>query len=733
MAIIGTIRDKGRYVLVGIIGIALLLFIAQSFFDNPGGSGDRGNLGTIDGDLVDQNLYAENVTAATNEDKAQAQQQQREYGERETTQSEDKAWQMTVEQLVMQREYDALGVSVSDKEFNDYLFGERGFTLMSDVQQQYTDPLTGKFKSQEFEKFLSDQDKLAGEEGANWKKTKDRIRKARTQEKYNQILNQGIYVTKLEAKQDYLAKNTIKSISFVVRNYRDIPDEDVKITEAEIKDFYERNKEKKEYEVLAGRNIRYFDIALEPSKADIRSFNDTMAKLKNEFAITKNDSLYILAKSDFKFYRSNHQATFRPQGDQKAQQGLTYPQELDTVFKTATIGQIVGPYDDNGTKRIAKVMDFNTNVMKVRHILISAPKGDNAKIAKAKIKADSILNVVNKDNFTEFVTKFSEDQASIEKGGVYEDFMDYEMVEPFADFAVEKPIGTIGIAQTEFGFHIIEVLDRKTVRFPVLAVVQRTLVPSETTKSNTTAKAAGLLAKITYKTSLKSDPLAKLKVFDTIAKKAEYYSRDLTLLEEAPKVNGFQTKMAENALLKLAFDPEAEVGDLCGSPIFDKDRYVIAMLTSIREKGVPTLEDCYTKMRVEAIKEKKANRFKKEIGKERNLEKLAKKGKTTVMKADVTFANPSIQGAGYEPEIVGSLFSNLADKKTTLPLVGKTGVYVIHLNKTIKAPAAKGYDTERDALLAQLKGQAAGQARQALMKKLEVTDNRRLSEVGIAR
>ena len=64
---------------------------------------------------------------------------------------------------------------------------------------------------------------------------------------------------------------------------------------------------------------------------------------------------------------------------------------------------------------------------------------------------------INKDNFTEYVNKYSEDPGSKSTGGVYENFLDFEMVPQFSKFAVEKPIGTIGMVTTDFGIHIIEV------------------------------------------------------------------------------------------------------------------------------------------------------------------------------------------------------------------------------------------------------------------------------------
>jgi hypothetical protein len=72
-----------------------------------------------------------------------------------------------------------------------------------------------------------------------------------------------------------------------------------------------------------------------------------------------------MTNSDLKFYTNKHTATFRPEGDAKAQKGMTYPAVMDTVFKTAAVGQIVGPYFDQGNTRLAKVLDFNKYVFSV--------------------------------------------------------------------------------------------------------------------------------------------------------------------------------------------------------------------------------------------------------------------------------------------------------------------------------------------------------------------------------
>jgi hypothetical protein len=121
------------------------------------------------------------------------------------------------------------------------------------------------------------------------------------------------------------------------------------------------------------------------------------------------------------------------------------------------------------------------------------------------------------------------------------------------------------------------------------------------------------------------------------------------------------------------------------------------------------------------------------MSKTKDLELLAKKGGTTVNKAEIVFANPQIQGVGYEPEVVGSLFSGLKDGQKTLPLKGEQGVYVIRLNKTIKAPATRDFSMEQSQMLNNQRANINGEIKTALFKMNEVKDNRKFSSLGIQR
>jgi parvulin-like peptidyl-prolyl isomerase len=190
--------------------------------------------------------------------------------------------------------------------------------------------------------------------------------------------------------------------------------------------------------------------------------------------------------------------------------------------------------------------------------------------------------------------------------------------------------------------------------------------------------------------------------------------------------------MASDKILELAYAENVEIGSLTPYPIKDKDKYVIAMVTSIKEKGTPKFEDVKSQMERDLIEEKKAKRFMNQMAKGKKLEAIARSANTTVMNAEVTFSNPQIMGAGYEPEIIGTLFSEaIKDGNRTLPLKGKTGVYVIKVIKTTKAPAAANYKIEKDQMLSNLKNSMQGQIMGGLRKAADVVDNRKLNNLRI--
>jgi peptidyl-prolyl cis-trans isomerase D len=735
MALIGKIREKSG-LLVVLIGIALFAFILGDWRKMTQGSEDQYGYGTVYGEKVEYAKFEEAIGKFQEQDRMQFQQQQREYTQKDQDASADKAWNYVVETTIFDKEFAELGIDVSESEFDAYLYGTDGFAVLPELAQGFTDSLTGQFNAKMLEKRIDEMETSSDSKvQKQWEDNKKYYIDRRKQEKYFELVGQGLYVTKLEAEEEYFAQKEVKSASFVVRRYSEILDDDIKVSDSELKSYYEEHKKDKKYENRsASREVKYFDVVINPSKTDSAKFNRTMTELKAGFAATTEDSLYVLKNSDIKFYSSLKFATAVPEGNEKAQKLQSYPKYLDTVFNTANVGQIVGPYDNQGNVVISKVLGFTPSRLKARHILLSTNQSKDKKIIDQKQKtADSLMKLINKDNFAEFVTKFSDDKGSVPQGGLIDNFIEVDMVPEFASFCATKPVGSIGTVKTMYGIHIIEVLERDATNFPLLASVAKTFKASQETIDRKESEVYNLLYKLEAKISKKSDIKAKLELFDTIAQQAGYFVRPVSIQDEAPKLYGFNTTFAEDKILKLAFSEESMVGDLTTAPIKDKDRYIIAIVSSIKAKGVPTFEDAEMTMKKDLIEEKKAKRFTNQLLKDKNLNAMAKRANSEVMKAEVTFGNPQITGAGFEPEVVGALFSGLKDGQRTLPLKGKMGVYVIRIDKTTKAPTAANYNVEKDQLFASVKGSLQGQVISALKKKADVIDNRRLLKAGIRR
>ncbi|MGV3630377.1 MAG: SurA N-terminal domain-containing protein [Bacteroidota bacterium] len=734
MALIGKIRDKSGLLLI-VVGLAMLAFIMSGWDSMFGGGAGSYGIGKIYGEEADIAKYNELAESMRNQDAMQAEQSQREYTEKDQEMSEDKAWGSYVESVILQKEFDALGIDCSDKELDAYLYGQDGFTVMPDLAQNFADSITGQFNPKLLEKRIEEMESSADAQvSQQWEQNKLQLREARKNEKYFQILSQGVYVTKLEAKEEYKAQKEVKNISFVFKRYSEIPDEEIKVTDEMVRKFYEEHKNEKEYEATAGRDVKFFDVLIQPNKADSTKFTKMMDKVKREFMTAKNDSLFAIANSEDP-NKKNMKAflPYRSETDPNAKPGMTYPQYMDTVFKSASAGQIVGPYNFQGKIYVAKIKYFNNQLLSARHILLSANKADTMAAKRVKRTADSLAAMINKDNFEEYVMKFSQDPGSQQKGGKYEDFAYDEFVPEFSKFVSNGKVGQIGVVQSSFGYHIIEILGKKEAKIPVLSVVDKSLIPSPETEMEINDKVHNLLYSMDSKISRKKTAKEKIELFDSLAQKNGYFSRPIRIMDEKPKVQGFQTSFASDKILKLAYDEEAQVGDLCSAPIKDQGKYIIAMVTSIREKGVPNYEDVEERMRYEVMKEQKAKRFVNMMINEKSLEALARKMNTPVMKGEVTFANPQIPNASYEPEIVGSLFSALKDGQKTVPLKGEQGVYVIQITKTIKAPSAANYNAERDQLLSNARAQMQGATKAAFMKLADVKDNRKFSALGIIR
>jgi len=736
MAIIGKIRDKS-WLIVGFVGIAMIAFILGDYNRMFGlGEGSYG-IGLVAGEKIDIEDYNALTERVQNQERNQKQQENKPFTDEDLEAANDKAFSFMVDSTLLQKEYHSLNIAVSDREFTAYLMATEGFSVLQDLNQFFVDKATGVISEQSIKsgrvQLQNTLTKLKAakkaEEKAQWEGTKKYFTDRRKNEKYFSLIAQGIYITKVEAREEYLSKKEAKNIQFVTRRYSEINNAEIKISDDELLSFYEEHKaDKKYWNRSNNREIRLFDISIKPSKADTLAFDKKIAKLRQDFLASSNDSALVMKESEMRNYLPGARAIAVPVGHPKANQYMTYPMDYDTIIKRTAIGQLVGPYRVSDAFYLSKLLGFSPAKIKARHLLIATNNSTDAKLLASKKKtADSLLAAINKTNFAELVKKYSDDPGSKDKGGEYADFLEGDMVKEFGGYCATAPIGKIGMVKTDFGYHIIEVLERDANRFPILVTIVKSFKASEETVANSESEANMLLGKINRKLSGLSDISKKTAAFDTLGNRNGYFIRPIKLEDNNPTMYGISTKIAQDRVLELAFNNEAEAGDLMQAPIRDEDKYIIAMLSLVTQKGEPQFHEVKERMKTELIEDKKAKRLINEMTKIKGLNAVASKFNAVVEQAQVTFANPSMGNSGFEPEIVGALFSGLVkDGQTTLPLKGKSGVYIVKIVSSQKAPSTAIYKEEKDQLTAMVKSNLQASLMNSLRKSAEVVDNRKL-------
>jgi len=119
------------------------------------------------------------------------------------------------------------------------------------------------------------------------------------------------------------------------------------------------------------------------------------------------------------------------------------------------------------------------NRVHVEHILFKTIGKTDAEVAEIRAKAQDVLNKAKKGaNFEDLAKKNSEDDATKPKGGDLGWIVEGQTVPEFQQAAFNLPKGSISdLVKTQYGFHIIKVLDRETAHTKTFEEVRDSILP----------------------------------------------------------------------------------------------------------------------------------------------------------------------------------------------------------------------------------------------------------------
>jgi peptidyl-prolyl cis-trans isomerase D len=328
--------------------------------------------------------------------------------------------------------------------------------------------------------------------------------------------------------------------------------------------------------------------------------------------------------------------------------------------------------------------------------------------AEARREAYRVLRLASGKgaDFAELARTYS-DGPSKNRGGDLGFFRRGDMVEAFNDYAFAKPIGSIGVVETDFGYHIIEVQEKEDV--VLIASVVKKIVPSEATSNEV------------FRTATEFEIDSKKNGFTSAAETSGNDPRSatsLSLMEESIPGLG-----AQRTIVKWAFEEETRLNDIKRFDLMGGG-YLVAELTDATAAGTSSVEDAQNRVRPILLQDKKYELLVSKYGDNATLANLAEDyGQTISTSSAINAAAGSIAGAGTEPFVVGSGFS-LEMNETSALIQGKQGIFVLEVDLFEEATPLRSYEGFSSLLSEEVINRLRPLVDEVIRDQYEVVDNR---------
>ncbi len=639
MAVLNSIRKRGVFLIL-IIALALFSFILSDIINKGGSAASVQNVvATVNGTEI---LREDFMT--------QVDQYQRNLGPNaSSSQAMNLVWDRQLKALLYDQQVKALGLTISEEQLNDQLrMSLANNPTFQDENGMYSD-------ARLIEYMAAIQNNARAKQ--QWDTYLKGVRESLGQSTYASLITSGMEVSMADGEQLYRFENDKIDIEYLYVPYSSIDDEEVDVSESEIRNYIKANA--KDFEVDPMVDLEYVIFEESASNEDIAAQSEELSELIDSFDSAEDVEFFVNDNSDENF---NDQWLRRDAMAQILRDSLlTLPQ-----------GSVYGPYRDGGNFKLSKVvanMQMADSV-EARHILIpvglSRVDSITRSPAEARAFADSLYGVLkrNRRKFTKFVSDYSSDLGSVENGGHYDYFGYNTMVAPFRDFCFEGKTGDLGVVESQFGVHIIEIEGQKNKsKAYKVATITREIEPSEETLS------------LVFSESAKFEEAARSEGFDQAADEKGLTPRPVNRIGALDaSIPGIGNN---RSIINWAFQEDVSVGDLKRFSL--NGSYVVARVTrKSTEKSLMSVAEASATVTPILRNQKKAEQIRQGLSGS-TLQELATSQNTTVKTASaLTRATPTIAGAGTEPAVVGAAFG-VGALNTTELIDGETGVFKVRV------------------------------------------------------
>ncbi len=692
MAMMAKMRSLAPAFILTVGGLfVLFMVISDSNVLEAIGGGRSNNIGSVDGMNI---TYQEFQNELDRVIENQKQQTGTDPDENQVEQLRNQVWDALVTQKLISKMIKDYGIKVSDQEVRDIILGDNPPEFL---KRNFVDSV-GNFNRKLYEDALFDpRNKEA------LVQAEDLVRQSRLTQKLQSMLIASITVGEDEVLRRYLEQNTNINAEYALIDLNLIPDSAVKVTDSDLKSFYDKNLVN--YKIPAQRKLKFVLFKNVPSAEDSQMVFNNLNNVKKSLAAGDTTDF----KNLIKIYSDNPSTS----KDTVTIQSLT--PEVISAFNNSKPGTVLGPYlTPSGYVLYNYLGSVNSKDVFVRasHILINQYGSDEKNLEEAnKIYARLMAG----ENFAKLAKEYSKDPGSADKGGDLGYFTKGMMVKPFEEAAFNGKVGVIQKPiKSDFGYHIIKVTDRTDKKYIVEKIVNQ-IKQSASTRD----RMKNMADDFSY--------LAKKNDFDEEAKLMKYQVQETPMFAE----NAVSIPMigVNERLVKFAFSNSLNT---ISDPFKVANGYVVVKIIESTNERYRPFEELKPQLKIAVTREKKFEKLKaiaddiyNKIGGDIN--------KVSSINPNVTVQSTgSFTPAGMIPNI-GRDYSFIEAamtmdlNKVSKPVKGVRGYYLIKV--TERTPFDKNnFEAKaaeiRNSLLQEKAGSYLNQWITSLKKDAHIVDNR---------